>query len=281
MVDEKVVYAPSDFDRLGTKGKPFQFGTEIIVFSPTHQLVQHCHYVGEERRCPHEEEYRIGPESTLAIRKGNQVEEWHYQRQADSSYRVCREFDGTLECGQTERLIPLEAEKWTTTSSSGKDTLWTTEFVGGHHKLVFYKTPIDEKIHEYNEIDDPPRMRNGEALEPIVMEDVLACLSSPLMDIGTVAVVVTAEGEIVNVEQALGSIPENCPYTLQTIIRALQKWGRVVPARKNDRAVAVRWFVTIDNLSRKQLHPLLIDNEENRKAYLRRKRKEGRGRCFR
>lgn len=132
------------------------------------------------------------------------------------------------------------------------------------------------KIYEYYQIDTPPKQMNGNPLRSVTIEKVSPCFSEPMnVDINAIAIIVTKDGTIKNIEQALGSLSDNCPATMQLIIKEVSNWGKLIPATRKGKKVNARWFIKVNNLDRKEVHPAIEDNKKNRKKYIRRKKKNG------
>jgi len=160
------------------------------------------------------------------------------------------------------------------------NTLWTEMYLKEESKLEypilnFREVDIRDKIYEYNQVDTPPKQLNKDSLKSVTIQNVAPCFCEPMyVDVFSVAIIVTKKGEIKNIEQAVGNLSENCPSTMQEIIKEVKGWGRLMPATKNGKTVNVRWFVKINNLNRKYRHPMIQDNERYRKAFIKKKRRK-------
>ena len=77
--------------------------------------------------------------------------------------------------------------------------------------------------------------------------------------------IITKEGHIINIKQALGNLDTHCSYSLKEIITKIASWQGIKPAyRKGGEAVNVRWFIIIDNINKSLLHPVFADTPKNR-----------------
>jgi hypothetical protein len=275
-------YSAEEVQRLSGKGFYGKYGQEKIIFDQNHIKVEYCYYNEANRTC-YGYHYRIMNDSTLTIGDStgsNPIETWTFRELSNNHFSVYRIKDGFLESGEVDTLIPLRHIKpFVTTTIDKKDTLWrTSDFTCLNRKYGYYTADfnvsnVDGRIYDYFEIDTPPIQFNGDSLSAIEIEGIIPCISQPMTWINTVTCIITKEGEIVNIEQALGGISDNCSYTMMEINRLISNWGKVKPATLNGLPVNVRWFIKIDDLTQPQVHPAYSDTDKNRKEYLKRRKK--------
>jgi hypothetical protein len=210
----------------------------------------------------------------------NQIHEtWTFKKIDNNNFYVYRVNKGFLESGRVDILIPLnQIESFVTTSLDKQDTLWrTNNFTIVNRKWGFYTadfniSKVNDKIYDFDKIDTPPTQLNGDSLSSVEIEQIHHCFSQSRTWINTVTCVITKEGEILNIEQALGGIEDNCSYTMMEINRKIYNWGKVKPALRNGVPVNVRWFIKIDDLSQPEVHPAYDDTDKNRREYLKRRK---------
>ncbi len=275
-MEPSIVYAKAEAP-LMTKGARTKLAREDIIYSKQHRRVEYCYYVEEQRKC-WGTDYHILEDSVLVI---GENERWNFRRLANGHYFVDRTKDQLYEFGEVQPLMPfIPQTPIFTTALDTKDTLWTSTYhqkkksLGNWYWTThFYETHITDQIYDYHQVDHPPTQLNGEPLKNILISSVVPCPSEPMKDISTVALIITKEGKIKNIEQAIGLLSTDCPYTMQEIIAQVLTWGRVEPARRKGKKVTVRWFISVNNTSRTQLHPALADTPKHRKRYLRLKNK--------
>ncbi|MEZ4685757.1 MAG: hypothetical protein R3B47_06735 [Bacteroidia bacterium] len=274
-------YSADEVQKLSGKGFLGNYGQENIVFDQHHTQVDFCYYKDSVRIC-YGYHFRITDDSTLIIGSSlhDTLEAWTFRKLDNKLFYVYRYNDGLLESGKVHTLIPLQQiEPFSVTTPDQEVTLWKTNnftFLNrryGYYLADFNVTRVQGKIYDYDKVDTPPVLLNGDSLPSVEIDAVQPCLCDPIITINTVTCIVTREGKIVNIEQALGDISDHCAYTMMEINRKISAWGKVKPATKNGKAVNVRWFIKVDDLSEPNVHPALVDSDENRKAYLRRKRR--------
>jgi hypothetical protein len=275
-------YSAEEVQRLSGKGFYGKYGQENIIFNQNHIKVEYCYYNEAIRTC-YGYHYRIINDSTLTIGDSlgdKPLEAWTFKELPNHRYYVYRIKDGFLESGEVDTLIPLRQIKpFVTTTIDKKDTLWqTNDFTCLNRKIGYYTTDfnvskVNGKIYDYFQIDQAPLQLNGDSLLSIEIEGIRPCYSQPMTWINTVTCIITKEGDIVNIEQALGGISDNCSYTMMEINRLISNWGKVKPATLNGIPVNVRWFIKIDDLTQPQVHPAYADTNKNRKEYLKRRKK--------
>lgn len=280
-VGESHYYSAEEVYRISRKGFSGDLGQENIKFSENHIKVEYCYYSDSIRNC-YGYHFRIKNDSTLVISDSlmNQIyETWTFKKTDDNNFYVYRIYKGFLESGRVDNLIPLnQIEPFVTTSLDKQDTLWrTTDFTlvdrkWGSYTVDFNTSMVNGKIYDFDKVDTPPTQLTGDSLSSVEIERVHHCFSQRETWINTVTCIITKEGEIVNVEQALGGIEDNCSYTMMEINRKIYSWGKVKPATRKGEPVNVRWFIKIDDLSQPEVHPAYSDTYENRKAFLKRRK---------
>ncbi|MEM1001943.1 MAG: hypothetical protein AAGH46_04765 [Bacteroidota bacterium] len=281
-IGESYHYSAEEVQKLRGKGFHGKYGQENILFDQNHIKVEYCYYHEAIRTC-YGYHYRIINDSTLTIGDslGNKsIETWTFKKLSNSHYAVYRMKDGFLESGEVDTLIPLRhIEPFVTTTLDKKDTLWqTNDFTclnrtHGYYTADFNVSNVAGRIYDYLEIDTPPVQLNGDSLLSIEINGIHPCMSQPLTWLTAVTCVVTKEGKIVNIEQALGGISDNCSYTMMEINRSIATWGRVKPATLSGRPVNVRWFIKIDDLTQPLVHPAFADTDRNRMEFLKRRKR--------
>lgn len=276
--DHKVSYNSGDNP---IRGKEFvanlEFAREDIILDENTTRVEYCYYYDNERIC-HGNTYRILNDSTLIENESI----WNYKKVYDNNFSIWRNDSLIVEYGQASSMMPLQKTGlFFTVNKLSKDTLWQMDYTNynpsnPYRKPLFnyYLSHIHGKVYEYSDIEVPPTQKDYSSLNSVRITPEY-CLSQPYMDITLVTCIITKEGRILNVEQALGGLDKNCPYTLQEIITEISKWKEIKPAKIKGRPVNVRWFITIDNNLRQALHPAFADTPKNRKKFIKsQKRKE-------
>ncbi|WNJ17871.1 hypothetical protein [Pontibacter sp. G13] len=276
-IGPSVHYSAEEVHRLSGKGFSGKYGQEHIVFSPNHIEVVNCYYSGSARTC-NGYHYQIFHDYLLTIRhaiEDEPLEIWTFKKLPHNQYAVWREVNGLIESGIVDTLIPLrQVGPFTTTSLDRKDTLWqTNDFTCmnrryGYYTADFNVSHVDGEVYDYHEVDTAPVQLNGADLPAVEIHGTHPCYSQPIMSINTITCIITTEGKIVNIEQALGGLEDNCAYTLMDINRLISDWGRVQPATRNGEPVNVRWFIKIHDLEQPEIHPSFADTEENRMRFL-------------
>lgn len=280
-IGESHYYSAEEVYRISRKGFSGDLGQEHIKFSNNHIKVEYCYYSDSIKNC-HGYHFRIKNDSTLVISDSlmNQIyETWTFKKTDNNNFYIYRVNKGFLESGRVDNLIPLsQIESFVTTSLDKQDTLWrTTDFTlvdrkWGYYTADFNTSHINDKVYDFDKVDTPPTQLTGDSLSSVEIERVHHCLSQSQTWINTVTCVITKEGEILNIEQALGGIEDNCSYTMMEINRKIYSWGKVKPAMRNGEPVNVRWFIKIDDLSQPEVHLAYYDTYENRKAFLKRRK---------
>ncbi|MFK8104667.1 MAG: hypothetical protein AB8G15_19235 [Saprospiraceae bacterium] len=276
--DKKIIYKSKDFP---IRGKQFvadlAYGREAIIFSEKKMRLEYCYYYDGERNCDGDT-YEIINDSLVAV-NGTQ---WHFQKQSNGDYIVWRKDRTVTEYGQVDSLLPFTQKGiFYTVSNQTKDTLWQEEYhsyTKGNPRrkpnFCYYDTKVEGKIYEYDEVTIPPTKLDYTSLNKIELQPEY-CFSQPLVDISLVMCIVTKEGNLINIEQALGNLDSSCPDTMKSIMLKIASWGKILPASSNGNSINTRWFITIDNKDRQVLHPLFADTPKNRAKVIKLK-KEGR-----
>lgn len=276
--EEKVIYQSEDFP---SRGKQFvadlKYGREAILFSDRKMKLEYCYYYDNERNC-HGDTYEIINDSLVAV---NGIS-WHFQQQSSGAYWVWRKDRIATEYGQVDSLLPFTQKGiFYTVSNQTQDTLWQEEYhlykKGNPRRkptFCFYDTKIEEKVYEYDEVTIPPTKLDYTSLDKVEIH-LQYCVSQPLVDISLMMCIITKEGNIVSMEQALGNLDSSCPATMKEIILKIARWGKVLPASKNGKPINSRWFITIDHKARQLLHPIFADTPKNRKKAIKLKKKKG------
>lgn len=280
-IGESYYYSSEEVSGLNRKGFAGDLGQENIRFSENHIKVEYCYYSDSVRNC-YGYHFWINNDSTLIISDSlmNQIyESWTFKKVDNGNFYVYRVINGFLESGRVDNLIPLnQIEPFVTTSLDKKDTLWwTNDFTLVNRKWYYYTTDfntseVNGKIYDFNKVDAPPTQLNGDSLSSVEIKEIQHCFSQSRTWINTITCVITKEGEILNIEQALGGIEDNCSYTMMEINRKIYNWGKVKPAIRNGVPVNVRWFIKIDDLSQPEVHPAYLDTYKNRREYLKRRK---------
>lgn len=282
-IGAKVDFSSQEARQYFGKGYHGNYGREDIVFSENHKRIDFCYYQNNVRTCTGKG-YWLENDSILKISNSNlwrvdeRVECWKYKKLDENKYFISRGDSTFYEFGMAKSLIPLILDgKLTTTLANKKDTLWLIEINYLNPKLKFridyYQSKIDEKIFEYNEIDLKPSLLNGDSLPTIEIPYIKYCYCEPMYSITAMACIITSEGKIKNIEQAIGGAsPKACPKTIMDIIIQIQNWGQITPAQRKNKKVAVRWFVKVNvQLNDINKHAAWEDNEQNRKRYIKSK----------
>lgn len=271
----------SEVEEKKYSGKGFfgEYGREDIIFSETHKKIEYCYYVNG-KRISKGVNYWLVNDSTIVYGDslyfksyGFGINEYNYQKQLNGNYKIYKRNKDSYEIAEVKELMPLQyvGLKITMTADQ-KDTLWTTMYkLGGNsydnltsiEKL--YKVKVLGEIYEYYQIDTPPKQLNGDSLPKVTIDGLIPCYCEPLWDIAWVSCIITKNGEIKNIdlESYFG-----CPYTPMEIIKQIKSWGKVQPSFKNGKSVNVRWFISVNNLSRNVNHPVFPDTKENRMRYI-------------
>lgn len=276
------LYSSKQVKELSGKGFNGKYGREVIRFSDKHFKVENCYYNNSIRTC-YGYYYDLINDSTLTIKTtptSAPLETWIFNKLPNGSYYVHRVLNGFLESGIVDTLIPLRyIEPFITTSLDKTDTLWQTNHFTcmnrkhGIYICDFNVSKINDPIYDFDEIDEVPQQLNGDSLSAVEIKSVTPCYGDPLVVyINTVTCIVTADGKIKNIEQALGNLSEGCSQTMMEINRKIASWGTVKPAMRNGKAVTVRWFIKVNNLSQSKMHAAFFDTYENRKAFLKRRK---------
>tara|TARA_Y100000782_G_scaffold114887_1_gene153077 strand:- start:1062 stop:2006 length:945 start_codon:yes stop_codon:yes gene_type:complete len=278
-------YTTEEVNHFSGKGFRGHYGQENIIFSANHIKVEYCYYTENKRIC-YGSHYRIINDSTLSVGdsipgKNDQV--WNFKRLKSGNYAVSRIINDFLESGIVDTLIPLKPiAPFLTTSIDLSDTLWESyqfsplrNASGSFYTINSNVNLVQEKVYEYDQIDTPPLLLNGDTLPIVAIDRISYCYNEPMTFINTVTCIVTKEGKIKNVEQALGGLPDNCDYTMMEIIREIYTWGKLQPATRNGEPVNVRWFIYVDDLSTSVMHPAYLDSDKNRKKFLQDRKMKG------
>jgi hypothetical protein len=281
-IDKSQFYSTQEVQKLSGKGFSGNYGQENVIFSKFHTKVEQCYYTESIRTC-YGFHYRIINDSILVVGDSltnNLLESWIFRKLESNRYYVFRISDGFLESGEVDTLIPLkQIAPFITTTLDKKDTLWSSDdFTCMNRKYGYYYANFDVntisgEVYDYDEIDSPPSFLSGDSISPIAIESIQPCISEPMTWLSTVTCVITKDGRILNTEQALGGISDYCSFTIMEINKIISSWGKVKPATLNGVPVNVRWFIKINDLSQPLVHPAFADTDENRKAYLKKKKR--------
>lgn len=282
-VEPSIFYSKEKEKQLTGKGVYKEYSKEVIIFSENHKREECCYYVDSiVRKCIGIDYKNIGDSILLIgeLDKRNDLEHWNINKLKNGNYLLERINNGTYELWESKKLVPPQPlTSLITITLDKKDTLWTTSFNSNcnqypnYRKTKFYKKEIFDKVYEYDKVDSPPTQLNGKALKKINIQGIAPCFSEPaFVDITLVAMIITKEGDIQNIEQAIGTLSEGCPFTMQEIIKEIKSRGKVNPAVKGGKKVNVRWFVEVNNEHRNYIHPVIEDNKRNRKKYIRKKK---------
>jgi hypothetical protein len=273
-------YSADKVQKLSRKGFLGEYGQEHIVFDEHHTKVEFCYYKDSVRTC-YGFHFRITDDSTLIIGSSplDTLEVWTFRKLDSKLFYVYRYKEGFFESGKVYTLIPLkQIEPFSVTTPDKKITLWeTNDFTCVNRRYGYYTTDFNVnkvrgKMYDYFKVDTPPVLLNGDSLPSVEIDGIQPCFCDPLTMINTVTCIVTREGNIVNIEQALGDLSDGCAYTMMEINRKISAWGKIEPATKKGKAVNVRWFIKIDDLSAPNIHPVFLDSDKNRRAYLERRK---------
>jgi len=269
---ERIEYNSIDYPY---KGKDFYSNLkskrEDIIFSKNKMRVEYCYYEDNKRLCSG---------NTYELLNDNIVLEdsiqWNYIKKTDDNYIIWKEDEFNAEYGQASSIFPLVKEGiFYTINNHTKDTLWQEDYSYfekdnpnySQPKFCYYNSFIEGKIYEYDQVDIPPSKENYTSFDKIEVVPVYT-YGQPMNDITTMMCIITKEGRIVNIEQALGGLHTYYPITLKEIITQIANWGKVNPARVKGNNVNVRWFITVDNLIRETIHPIYADTPKNRKRII-------------
>jgi hypothetical protein len=228
VVGKSYKYSQQKITKLTGKGFLGNYGQENIVFSENHTKVEYCYY-NEDKRISYGYHYRLINDSTLYVGDtliNGYQEKWTFKHLSNKNYSLYRKINGLRESGEVDCLIPLHQVR-PFVATNGNDTLWeTNDFTINNRKYGYYQSNfnvshIDGKIYEFYEIDNPPNLLNNDTLPTINIEMIHPCLCAPMTWITSVSVIITKEGEIKNIEEALGNISDNCSYTMMEINRII------------------------------------------------------------
>lgn len=282
------------------KGYHGEYGREDIILSDSNKIVAYCYYMDEERNCL-SWEYKILNDSILWVNYFHKFKEkdtsgiiWKYKKEEDGRYFIHNQDSSVYRYGYATSLIPLEFDgKLTVTLPDKKTVVW--------HEYRSYKplkyrflyiaylhfSPIKGKLYEYDKIDSPPLMPNGDTLSSVYIDYRRTCACEPMSgtDRHIVSFIVDKEGYISNIENAIGELKMYCPYSYQEVILRIHKKGKLKPATKNGKPVNVRWFIEVIETEKEkesyfgtpfQVHPVYKDTKENRYRFIKsvRKRKQ-------
>lgn len=289
LVSERVHFSTKEAPRFYSKGYHGRYGREDVVYDKNHKKVEYCYYEGNERKCK-SRDYRIVGDSVLSVTpfdswNDNGTTVWHFRKMNEDRYSVYRTGTTFLESGVVTSLMPMTFEGPVITMLPDKrDTLWSLYYdidaylySWSDFRVDFHKTAINDPVYEYNEIDIAPKLADGNPIPVIEIDGVVHCPSESmkLTSKHTMVCIITEEGNIVNVEQAYGGLSDHCPYTLMRVIHSIRSMGPLLPAKKNGKNVAVRWFISAtDNEHSGTLeHPAFVDTDERRLQYIRSKKK--------
>lgn len=227
-------------------------GREDIVFSTTKKRVEYCYYYDSLRICPVGTTYELVDDSTLLADK----RKWHFKKLSRDSFQMflVDSIEGVKEIAIANSLMPLNLVGTSVTISLlTSDTLWKSNYdemqlspYGMKSKHCLYQTSLHKKYLEFNEIDSPPLLQNGQAFDNLKLKVPNLCFSGDWKFIHSVSFIVDSVGKIHNVVQVEGNYDSGCPYYLLTLAKELTRL-KLEPARKDGRAVACRWFITIQD----------------------------------
>lgn len=285
--EPSIHHTKMDLHKLMGKGYHGAYAKEVITYSATHKRIDYCYYVDGDRKCIGKE-YWIVRDSILVIgdsvdllRHGIEMEILHFRILPSGEYYVFRESDNIFESAISKSIIPLHlVSPIVTTTIERKDTLWITNLnysiqnqPFGSSKFELYESHINDSVFEYNEIDIHPSFLNGDSLKSISINGISSCFCEPVFDLTLMSCIITKEGDIKNVEVAIGSVSMCNPTTIKDITQRILLWGKLRPAYKNGEPVTVRWFISIDNQGRRgDIHPVFDDTPDRRAQYIHLKR---------
>ena len=285
-VGKKISYkTEAAFQEHNRKGYTGRYGREHIIFGPNHLREEFCYYVVGKRYC-HGTNYRILNDSILVIgdSTASEIPEiWTFKQREKDKYDVHRLAESKYEEGVASRLLPFQHEgTFLTMSADKKDTLWREVWgpyprkYKGPYGFQYANSVIEGKVYEYDQIETPPRLVNGDSIPTIQIEYLIHTFCEPLYayDINSMACIITKEGKIKNIELACGEDETaGSRESIKDIIEKIAELGPMTPAIQNGKKVNVRWFISVHIEEAGEFdHPALADSEENRKRYIKRKK---------
>ena len=242
-VEPSIYYSNEEVHKLSGKGFGGNYAREDIYFSAEHLKQEYCYYQDSIRQVHTRDVFNVLNDSLLRVGDSVRVEfVWTYKELSKGNYLIYRQDSNYYEFGEVTSLVPLKHVTPTyTTTKNKQDTLWTTNYdyptpwyPNGHLNYKLYDSKITGRVYEYYQIDTQPMLLNGDSLPEITIKwiDGSFCYCMPRGDIAAMSLIITKDGEIKNIEQALGNVDEGCPNTIKEIIREIADWGLVTPAQK-------------------------------------------------
>lgn len=246
-LEPSIIY-PADIFFSRAFASSVQHAREDIVFSDTHKRIEYCYYIGAKRNCSGQT-YMLEGDSILKI----DDQTWFYRKLPTQNYEVYRYFRGTFESGTVTSLIPFTPTGIFTTYTKDKSiVLWTVNYDKWKRQnsltdfdYIFQQTEIPHKVYEAKQVDTPPVFADGTPLDTFELSLDATCMryNEPYITFYAIRFIVTATGQIINIEQSHGMTDVSISCYMADVIRQVLFLGPVKPATRNGKNVAVKWIV--------------------------------------